>query len=213
MLYPVKLATIQDRITLFFPDPEQVKTVYEKQFLTDPATPFPFWAKVWPSSLALTSFLKKEIHLVEGKKVLEIGAGTGLPSFAVSHLAESMIISDHAAEAVELMEKNIQYLGLSNAKAMCLDWNHFPDDIQADIVLLSDVNYAPEQFEALLELIQRFLQQGSTVIIATPQRIMATPFVEALRLFIKLSMLEQVKEMDQTVDIRMLVLSAYLNEH
>jgi len=208
MLYPVKLANILDQFTLYIPDPDQVRAVYEKQCIKDPATAFPFWAKIWASSLALTSFLKKEMQLAEGKKVLEIGAGTGLPSFAVAHVTESLIISDHAQEAVELMEKNIQYLGLSNAKALCLDWNHFPDEINADIVLLSDINYAPEQFEALLNLIKRFLQAGSTIIIATPQRIMATPFVAALEPFIKLSATEPVKENGQAIDISILMLSA-----
>lgn len=208
MLYPVKLANILDQLTLYIPDPDQVRTVYEKQLIKDPATAFPFWAKIWASSWALTSFLENKLQLVEGKKVLEIGAGIGLPSFSVAHAAESLIISDQAAEAVVLMEKNIEHLGLRNAKALCLDWNHFPEGINADVALLSDINYAPEEFEALLKLIQRFLEQGSTIIIATPQRIMATPFVAALEPFIKLTALEPVKENGQAIDISLLMLSA-----
>lgn len=211
MLYPVKLANILDQFTLFIPDPDQVKPVYENQLIKDPATAFPFWAKIWASSLALSSYLEKELQLVEGKKVLEIGAGIGLPSLTVAHVAESMIISDHAPEAVELMEKNIEYLGLGNAKALCLDWNQFPEEIKADIVLLSDINYAPEEFDALLKLINRFLEEGSTIIIATPQRIMATPFVAALEPFIKFSALERVKENGQAIEISLLILSAWLN--
>lgn len=208
MIYPVKLANLRDQFTLNIPDPGQVKPVYEKQLIKDPSTAFPFWAKIWASSLALTSFLKKEMQLVEGKKVLEIGAGIGLPSFVVANAAASIIVSDHAAEAVVLMEKNIEHLGLRNAKALCLDWNHFPDSIKADLVLLSDINYAPEEFEALLKLIQRFLEQGSTIIIATPQRIMATPFVAALEAYIKYSAVEHVKENGLTIDISILMLSA-----
>lgn len=208
MLYPVKLENILDQFTLYIPDPDQVKSVYEKQLLKDPATAFPFWAKIWASSLALTIFLKNEIQLVQGKKLLEIGAGIGLPSFSVAHAAESLIISDHAPEAVELLEKNIEYIGLSNAKALCMDWNQFPEGIKADLVLLSDINYAPEEFDALLKLIKRFLQAGSVIIIATPQRIMATPFVAALEAYIKRSVLELVMENQQDVEIRLLVLSA-----
>jgi methyltransferase-like protein 23 len=208
MLYPVKLANILNQLTLYIPDPDQVRPVYEKQLLNDAATAFPFWAKIWASSLALSSYLEKEIQLVEGKKVLEIGAGIGLPSFVVANAAASIIVSDYAAEAVELMEKNIQHLWLSNVTPMCLDWNNFQEYIRADVVLLSDINYAPEEFEALLKLIQRFLEQGSTIIIATPQRIMATPFVAALEPYIKRSVLELVKENPQDVEIRLLVLSA-----
>lgn len=206
--YPVILTILQEELTLYIPDPEQVRSVYEKHLIEDPATAFPFWAKIWASSLALSSFLKNEIQLVQGKKVLEIGAGIGLPSFVIADAAASIIVSDHTAEAVELMEKNIEHLGFSSVKALCLDWNHFPDGIKADVVLLSDINYAPEEFEALLKLIQRFLEQGSTIIIATPQRIMATPFVTALEAFIKYSAVEPVKENGLTIDISLLMLSA-----
>lgn len=197
---------LQDGISLYVPDPERVKPVYEQLLAKDAATPFPFWAKIWPSAIALSSFLKTEPDWIEGKRVLELGAGIGLPSFVMASHAAEMIVSDHAPEAVALMEKNIQYLGLHHARAMCLDWNDFPDDIKAETVLLSDINYAPDQFEPLLALIRKFLEQGATIILSTPQRITITPFAEALQPFIKHSVLQTVEEMKQAVDIRLLIL-------
>lgn len=178
--YPLILSTLPEELTLCIPDPEKVKPVYEQNLQEDKETSFPFWAKIWASSLALTAYLKKNPDLVKGKRVLEIGAGIGLPSFSIAHLAESVLISDHAAAAVKLMENNIRHLGLENTTAMCLDWNHFPGDIKAEVVLLSDINYAPEQFSSLLMLIHRFLAEGAVVIISTPQRMLGAPFVEAL---------------------------------
>lgn len=207
MFYPDKLLEIQNGLSLYVPDPEWVKPVYEQLLAKDAATPFPFWAKIWPSATAMSSFLKAEHGLIEGKRVLELGAGIGLPSFSMTHYASEMIISDHATEAVALMEKNIQYLGLQHVKAMCLDWNHFPEDINTETVLLSDINYAPDQFEPLLVLIRKFLEQGTTIILSTPQRITITPFAEALQPFIKRSVLQTVEEMKLVVDIRLLILS------
>jgi len=180
--------------------------VYEQLLAKDAATSFPFWAKIWPSAIALSSFLQAEPDWIEGKRVLELGAGIGLPSFSMVPHAAEMIISDHATEAVKLIEKNIQYLGLHHVNAMCLDWNHFPEDIEAEIVLLSDINYAPDQFGPLLALIRKFLEQGTTIILSTPQRISITPFAEALQPFIKRSVLQTVEEMKQAVDIRLLIL-------
>ncbi|MES2371165.1 MAG: hypothetical protein V4557_01210 [Bacteroidota bacterium] len=208
MIYPDKLITIQDGLKLYVPDPEQVKPLYEKLLDKDNTTPFPFWAKIWPSAEAMISFLKEEPHWIDGKHVLEVGAGIGVPSFAMAAHASAMIISDHAPEAVALIEKNIQYLGLQHVKAMCLDWNHFPGDMRAETVLLSDINYAPEQFGPLLALIRTFLEQGATIILSTPQRITITPFAEAIHPFIKRSVLQTVEHSSQTVDIRILVLSA-----
>lgn len=204
--YPVIMTTLQEGITLYIPDPDQVKPVYEQNLLEDPETPFPFWAKIWASSLALTSFLKNTQELVKGKRVLEIGAGIGLPSFSIADLAKSVLISDHAAAAVTLMEKNIQQLGVKNVTAMCLDWNHFPGEIKAEVILLSDINYAPEQFAPLLKLIQGFLAEGSLVIIATPQRILGVPFVEQLSSYIINHKEEKIKEKEAEVEISIFIL-------
>lgn len=208
--YPLILTSLPEELSLYIPDPEQVKPVYEQNLLEDKRTPFPFWAKIWASSLALTSFLKKNPDQVKGKRVLEIGAGIGLPSFSIAHLAESTLVSDHASAAVELLEKNIRQLGLENTKAMCLDWNHFPEEIKAEVVLLSDVNYAPEQFSPLLKLIHRFLAENAVVIIATPQRIMGIPFVEQLSSFISNRGVEIIKEQEAEVAITILILQQKL---
>jgi len=206
MDYPIQLTRINNELSLYLPVPALIRAVYEKTLSTDPDSPFPFWAKVWPASLALTAFLGSNKKLVKGKNVMEIGAGTGVPSFSIAEAAASVIISDHAPDAVELMEKNITFLGLHNVTARCLDWNQFPDDIEADLVLLSDINYAPDQFAPLLKLIQRFLAKGSTVILATPQRMMGIPFIEQLSCYIINCTEEKVNEQDTEVAISILTL-------
>jgi predicted nicotinamide N-methyase len=207
MLYQDKLVSFEDGLSLYVPDEELVKPVYEQLLAKDGSTPFPFWAKIWPSAMELTSFLKAEPEWTDGKTVLELGAGIGLPSFVMAHYAAEMIISDHAPEAVKLIEKNIEHLGLQHVKAMRLDWNHFPDHIKADTLLLSDINYAPKEFGSLLALIRKFLEQGTTIILSTPQRITITPFAEAVQPFIKRSVLQTTEHMNQSVDIHILILS------
>jgi predicted nicotinamide N-methyase len=155
----------------------------------------------------MTTFLRSERDWVTGKRVLEIGAGIGLPSFASAGHALETIISDHSLEAVELAEKNIRHLGLKNVKAMYLDWNHFPEGVIGETVLLSDVNYSPDEFENLLALIRKFLERGATVIIATPQRLAATKFVDAVQPYIQESQQVTIDGQGQTNDICILVLS------
>jgi predicted nicotinamide N-methyase len=207
MLYQDKLVSFQDGLSLYVPDEELVKPVYEQLLAKDGSTPFPFWAKIWPSAIEMASFLKAEPRWIEGKQVLELGAGIGLPSFTMVNHASSMIISDHAPEAVKLIEKNIQYLNLQHVKTMCLDWNHFPDHIKADTLLLSDINYAPNEFGPLLALIRKFLEQDTVIILSTPQRITITPFAEAVQPFIRRSVLQTNVHKGQLVDIRILILS------
>jgi bifunctional pyridoxal-dependent enzyme with beta-cystathionase and maltose regulon repressor activities len=91
---------------------------------------------------------------------------------------------------------------------MHIDWNAISDDIHADVVLLSDINYNPDDFTPLLSMIQCFIAAGSTVIIATPQRIMTNPFVESIKPFIKRSLVIPVEEMNHVFDIGILILSS-----
>jgi predicted nicotinamide N-methyase len=102
----------------------------------------------------------------------------------MADIAKSIQISDYNLDAVELLRKNIEHLELENAEALRLDWNALPEAIYPEVVILSDVNYDPTQFETLTKMIEKFLHQGSTVILSTPQRIMASPFVQKLEGYI-----------------------------
>jgi len=207
MQYPVHLTQIGAEKAIYIPAYEAVKAIYAALLESDPATPFPYWAKVWSSSIALLNVLKAHPHLIQNKHVLEIGAGIGLPSLMMANITKSIQISDYDIEAVELLRKNIEHLQLENAEALKLDWNALPEAIHPEVLILSDVNYDPTQFDALISLIEKFILQGSTVILSTPQRIMASPFVLALSTFIIADYVELVDENGVNQEISILVLS------
>ena len=207
MQYPTQLTQISAEKAIYIPDYEQVKEVYASLLKLDPTTPFPFWAKLWPSSIALHNVLKAHPHLIQNKHVLEIGAGIGLPSLMMAGIAKSIQISDYDKEAVALLQKNIEHLQLQNADALQLDWNNVPKNMNPDVVILSDVNYDPTQFDPLVTLIDTFIQQGCTIILSTPQRIMASPFVQKLEASIIERYEAMVDENGIPKEISILVLS------
>ena len=182
-MYPIILEQISPEISLWVPDVAAVKTVYDKRKEQDPNLPFPYWAKIWASSKAMVTFLQEEPHWIENKKLLEIGAGIGVPSFFMAQKAREIIISDYDNEAVSLANKNIAHLNLTNARSVVLNWNHIPEYIIADTILLSDTNYNPSDFDALLISITSFINKGSVVVLATPNRITTNPFLEKLGAF------------------------------
>jgi predicted nicotinamide N-methyase len=207
MLYPVQLAQISAEKAIYIPEYEQVKHIYASLLKLDPTTPFPFWAKIWPSSIALIEVLKAHPHLIQDKCVLEIAAGIGLPSLMMADIAKSIQISDYDKEAVSLLQKNIEHLQLQNVEAMQLDWNAIPDNMQPEVILLSDINYDPMQFDTLISLINKFMDQRCSVILSTPQRIMASPFVQKLETYIKERYDKLVDENGIHKEISILVLS------
>jgi predicted nicotinamide N-methyase len=207
MQYPVELTQISAEKAIYVPAYDAVKAIYTDLLAVDPATPFPYWAKVWPSAIALVKVLQKHPSLIRDKTVLELGAGIGLPSLLMANEAKTIQVSDYDSEAVELFRKNIAHLQLHNVQALQMDWNDLPENIDPEVIILSDVNYDPTQFESLTKLIQKFIHQGCTIILSTPQRIIASPFVLALSEFIIADYLEMVDENGVTKEISILVLS------
>ncbi len=206
MDYPDKLVAITSELLLYMPDPEYVQCTYRQLFADNPETPFPFWARYWPAARALVDFLQEECHYIKDKRVLEVGAGIGVPSFSIASKATEIIISDYSSDAVELMMKNIAFLGLRNTWAECLDWNDFPESMKADVLILSDTNYAPDQFIPLLALVNRFHTQGATILIATPQRITGSPFITQLEPLMRRSVIKWVTGQDAPIPVSLFIL-------
>lgn len=139
---------------------------------------FPYWGKCWPAALALSEFLVKNTSLIQDKTVIEFAAGLGLPSLVAATYARNIICSDYLPEPLSFVNRSAAANGISNITTSIINWHHLPADLKADIVLLSDVNYDPADFDALDRLLSFFLQQDSLIILSTPQRIMARSFVE-----------------------------------
>ena len=71
MNYPNQLTALNNGLSLYIPNKELVKHTYDELLKNDSNTPFPFWAKIWASSIALCDFLKAHPNWVQEKKVLE----------------------------------------------------------------------------------------------------------------------------------------------
>lgn len=206
MNYPVQITEIKNGLKFYVPDVAIIKETYELLKQKDPNTLFPYWAKIWASSIAMAAFLQKNPTWIQDKTVLEIGAGIGLPSFQNASTAKSIVLSDYDREAVALMKINIDFLELKNVQAIHLDWNDFPNDIEGELVLLCDVNYAPSDFSALIKLIENLLNQNRTLVLSTPERISSSKFMEAINPYIKQSFLETVQENGQAVNVVIAIL-------
>ncbi|WEK34068.1 MAG: methyltransferase domain-containing protein [Candidatus Pseudobacter hemicellulosilyticus] len=167
-------------IELHIPDPQEVQDRYLLEKQVNQHLAFPHWSRLWPSAIALADFIFQHPELVQDKKVLELAAGLGLPAFIAARYAIAVCCSDYLEEAVSTMAASARQLQLTNFRCEVLDWNQLPPDLSADVLLLSDINYDPDQFDQLYQVLVRFLQQGTLILLATPQRLMAKPFVERL---------------------------------
>jgi predicted nicotinamide N-methyase len=157
---------------LYVPSAKEVHDAYINKTID-----FPFWAQVWPSSKALAVFILDHPETVKNKKVLELGAGLGLPSLIAARWATSVVCSDHDASAIEFVDLSVQYHQLKNINTCLLDWAILPPGMETDVILLSDINYDPSAFDSQQKLILSFLKKNISILLSTPQRLMGKSFL------------------------------------
>lgn len=168
-------------VVLALPDIQALQRQWEHDL--QPAGGFPYWAKVWPAALGLCRFIIQHPDYIKNKQVLELAAGLGLPSLIAAHHAAGVVCSDYAEDALFYINQSVLLNQLSNVSVKGIDWNKLPPDLSADTVLLSDINYDPAVFPELERLFKKLLGQGGAIILSTPQRLMAKPFIMAMMPF------------------------------
>jgi len=129
---------------------------------------------VWGASICLARFLSPE--LVQAKFVLELGAGTGLPSLVAAKYDASRVI------ATDMEDKTLQQLDELTRRNNCqdkielckLNWNdswkddplHSLHSVTADVILASDVIYHDQMVEPLVKTIDKYLSNNGRIYIA-----------------------------------------------
>lgn len=81
--------------------------------------------RIWPSEECLAYLLLKNPSKVEGKRVLELGAGmTGLAGLVASHFTSSnVLLSDGNDKSVENLQRVVSRNKLGNVSTGKILWN------------------------------------------------------------------------------------------
>jgi len=204
MQFALTLQTIwlaDTSLEIFVPDEEAVRRAYQKGEID-----FPYWSKLWPAANALASYLVHHPAYTKDKTVIELGAGLGLPSLVVAKNAFSVLCTDYSQVAVDIAEKSARHHGFKNFKTAVIDWTELATRPKADVLLLSDVNYEPAVFSALQKLIRDYLDDGTTILLSTPQRLMAKDFIRQLLPFTVETEQVEISQKEEKVPISVFVL-------
>jgi len=160
------------RLSLLRP-PSADALIDEKAFDEDEF--LPYWAELWPSGLALARAVAA-LDL-RGARVLELGAGLGLPSLAAALGGADVLATDWAEDAVELLRANAERNGVA-LRAEVVRWDA-PEPLLRGapwtLMLGADLLYERRNADQLLELLPRL---GRDVLLADPGRPFARGFLE-----------------------------------
>jgi predicted nicotinamide N-methyase len=130
----------------------------------------PYWAELWASGRALAETVAA--RALRGARVLEIGCGLALPSFAAAAAGGRVVASDWSADALVLAESNAERNDVV-VSTVRLDWFAPVDVGYFDLVIAADVLYEERNTAALLDLLPDL---GREVWLADPGRATAGRF-------------------------------------
>ncbi|WP_299951680.1 methyltransferase [uncultured Modestobacter sp.] len=128
----------------------------------------PFWAAAWPGGQALARHVLDHPVLVAGRRVLDLGAGSGLVAVAALLAgAASVLASDvdpysHAAVAL-----NAEVNGVSGIE---IAGDVLDEEPAVDVVLAGDVCYDREMTARVLPFLGAAWLRGATVLLGDPGR-------------------------------------------
>jgi predicted nicotinamide N-methyase len=119
----------------------------------------PYWSFCWASGLALARYLAEHPQWVEGKRVLDFGAGSGVAGIAaIKAGAREVVACDLDPLALAASRAN----ALLNGVELDYSADFFAEADRFDLILVADVLYD----RANLPLLDQFLSRGREALVA-----------------------------------------------
>lgn len=159
-LEDIKLHLAEDVVTVWHAC--QVET-------EDPEAPLPYWAAAWGGGLAIGRYLREHPEAVAGRRVLDLGSGSGLVAIAAVRAGAS------TAAGAEIDAFAVAAIGL-NARANGVRVGVIHRDLldddppDVDVVLAGDCWYESRLGERVLPWLRRARELGIDVLVGDPGR-------------------------------------------
>ncbi|XP_075708070.1 EEF1A lysine methyltransferase 3 [Rhinoderma darwinii] len=130
-------------------------------------------APVWDAALCMCTYFEEQKLNFKGKKVIELGAGTGIVGILVSLLGGHVTVTD-LPHALPQISKNVSVnVPSDHAPNVCalswgIDQEHFPRDY--DFVLGADIVYLKETYDLLVQTLLHLCGPHTTIFLSSKMR-------------------------------------------
>lgn len=151
----------------------------EREFLLgEAATRRPYGVMLWPAAIALAHELAS--RELTGKRILELGAGTGLPGIVAASLGARVVQTDRQKLVLHVSKQNAERNGVVAIEHRIADWTAWEDAEQYDLIVGSDILYAGDLHLPLRHIFETNLAPNGTVLLADPFRDGSLALLEAM---------------------------------
>jgi predicted nicotinamide N-methyase len=140
----------------------------------------PYWAELWPSAMALSSYIAG-LNL-RGEAVLELGCGMGLTTIAISYARGTPLAIDYDPDALRFAQHNLN-VNHGHGVFARMDWNALALSCSFPYIVAADILYERAELPKIGRLLQQYLQRSGQVMIAEPGREIAQSFFQSLSLY------------------------------
>jgi predicted nicotinamide N-methyase len=155
---------------------------------------------LWDSEIIVMRYLDSMLNVEIGSSIAELGAGCGAAGILCAKKKASNVVLQEIDKVIDFTKRVVKHnLGSSSSSYKCVSgrWSHaLADDMIAanggkafDLVVMSDVFYHGEDFDALIECTAALCHERSCIVLSYEQRkmdvsIFVTQLLETLR-FVK----------------------------
>ncbi len=138
----------------------------------------PYGIVLWPAAIALAHEVAS--RRLDGLRVLELGAGTGLPGIVAASLGGRVVQTDRHDVALFVCKQNAERNGIMTIEHRAADWTAWEDHERYDCILGSDVLYGPSLHPHLRRIFEENLAPGGKVLLSDPFRKPSFALLEAM---------------------------------
>lgn len=163
----------------------QIRTLLDRRQFSDPdgsaeragisSASWPIFGVVWPSGLALAEEMSR--FPIEGKSILEVGCGIGLPSLVLQQRGANITSTDYHPLAGEFLRHNTDLNGLAPIHFFNAPWLDQNLDLgRFDLIIGSDLLYERDHPALLAGFLAEHANQACQILLVDPGRSQCSQF-------------------------------------